>query len=178
MAITLQARQADGTWAIRNAFVTENKQVTIGAMKAADLEAKARAVMAQWQATMQDGKPLRVHNSDNDPKPARRLPSSEATARADGWRTTQEAHGDGAESYGVVHPDGRWAPDFEAATRMRDVRPQVLKMRQCFFCGDNIGLMTDDDYDDLDTCGARACTREARIEGRERIEEERDWACA
>lgn len=115
MAITLQALQADGTWATRNAFVTENKQVTIGAMKAADLEAKARALMAQWQATMPDGKALRVHNSDNDRKPAARATSFESKARQQGWRTTQEAHGDGTESYGVVHADGRWAPDFESA---------------------------------------------------------------
>ena len=64
--ITLQARQADGTWAVRNAFVNENKEVQAGSMQVADLEAKARKLMAQWQATMQDGKTLRVHNSDND----------------------------------------------------------------------------------------------------------------
>lgn len=137
MAITLQALQADGAWATRNAFVTENKQVVIGAMKAADLEAKARQLMAQWQATMQDGKQLRVHNSDKDPEPTARKREEEAG---------------------------------------RTVRPQVLKARQCFFCGTGIGLMTDDDYDDLDTCGARACTREARIESRERREEDIAYA--
>lgn len=139
MAITLQARQPDGSWAVRNAFVTENKQVVAGSLSADDLEAKAARLMAQWQATMPDGKQLRVHNSDKDPKSAKRAALSNSVAATP--------------------------------------RPQVLKMRECFFCGDNIGLMTDDDYDDLDTCGSRACTREARIEGRERIEEDRDWAC-
>lgn len=75
MTITVQALQADGTWAVRSAFVTENKQVQAGSLKADDLEAKARAVIAKWQATMQDGKQLRVHNSDKDPKPATRKPA-------------------------------------------------------------------------------------------------------
>lgn len=70
MAITVQARQADGTWAVRNAFITENKAVLAGSMNAADLEAKARKLMSQWQQTMQDGRQLRVHNSDNDTKPS------------------------------------------------------------------------------------------------------------
>lgn len=138
MAITLQALQPDGTWAVRNAFVTENSQVRSGALSADDLEAKARKMMAQWQATMPDGKQLRVHNSDKEPSPAERKRNNQSSSAA---------------------------------------RPQVLKMRQCFFCGDDIGLMTDDDYDDLDTCGSRACTREARIEAREQREEDRDWAC-
>jgi len=76
MAITLQALQSDGTWAVRNAFVTENKQVISGAITAADLEFKARRMMLQWQATSQDGKRLRVHNSTNDPKPEPAKPTS------------------------------------------------------------------------------------------------------
>lgn len=139
MAITLQALQPDGTWAVRNAFITENKQVVAGSLSADDLEAKARKLMGQWLATVPDGKQLRVHNSAKDSSSAPRKRLDDAP---------------------------------------RVARPQTLKMRQCFFCGDNIGLMTDDDYDDLYTCGARACTREARIEARERIEEDRDWACA
>ena len=78
MAITLQAKQPDGTWAVRNAFVTENKQVVAGSLSAADLEAKARRMMAQWQATMPDGKQLRVHDSAKDPKPALRKSSDKA----------------------------------------------------------------------------------------------------
>ena len=117
MAITVQAQQKDGSWAVRNAFITENAAVSAGSMSAADLEAKARKVLAQWSANYPDGQQLRVHNSDNDPKPAKRTSRSysETNARAAGWRTTQEAHGDDAESYGVVHPDGRWAPDFDCA---------------------------------------------------------------
>lgn len=68
MAITVQALQADGTWAVRNAFITENKQVIAGSMRAGDLEARARRVAGQWSSTMQDGRQLRVHDSDKEPK--------------------------------------------------------------------------------------------------------------
>lgn len=61
MAITVQAQQADGSWGVRNAFVTENKKVLAGSMKKDDLLAQARKMMAQWQATYPD-KPLRVHD--------------------------------------------------------------------------------------------------------------------
>lgn len=70
MTITVQALQADGTWGVRSAFTTENAKVRAGSMTAADLEALARATMAKWQQTSCDGKQLRVHNSDNDPKPS------------------------------------------------------------------------------------------------------------
>jgi hypothetical protein len=72
MAITVQALQADGTWAVRNAFITENKLVGASSLRAADLESKARRLLGQWQSTSQDGKQLRVHNSANDPAPAKR----------------------------------------------------------------------------------------------------------
>lgn len=76
MAITLQAQQADGTWAVRNAFIVENARVIAGSMQASDLEAKARRIMAQWQSSYPDGKQLRVHNSDRTP-PAKRSKSSD-----------------------------------------------------------------------------------------------------
>lgn len=69
MAITLQALQADGTWSVRNAFVTDNKMLERGLIRVDELEAKARKLMAQWQATCQDGRQLRIHNSANGPKP-------------------------------------------------------------------------------------------------------------
>lgn len=71
MAITVQAKQTDGTWGVRSAFTTENAKVRAGSMTAADLEALARATMSKWQQTSCDGKQLRVHNSDNDAKPER-----------------------------------------------------------------------------------------------------------
>lgn len=115
MTITLQAKQANGTWAVRNAFTTENAKVVAGSMTADELETKARKLMAQWQATMQDGKQLRVHNSDNDPKAAaRKTKPEEIAARALGWVTEFERHGVD-DHHGVVHPRGYWAPDWRAA---------------------------------------------------------------
>lgn len=125
MAITLQALQSDGTWAVRSAFTTENAKVRAGSMKAADLEAYARSVMAQWNSTSQDRKQLRVHNSANDPTPAQRERAdankkSEITAREMGWMTSRERHGEGVESHGVVHPDGHWAADWHSAVAFHD----------------------------------------------------------
>ena len=98
MTITLQALQADGTWAVRNAFVTENARVISGSMSAADLETKAHRLMSQWQQTMPDGRQLRVHNSANDPTPAAHKRASdnakaETAARSLGWMTAKERHG-------------------------------------------------------------------------------------
>jgi hypothetical protein len=79
MSITLQALQADCTWAVRNAFTTENAKVIGGSMKADDLETLARELMSRWNATM-PGAQLRGHNSAkahipahvrNEPAPAR-----------------------------------------------------------------------------------------------------------
>ena len=116
MAITVQARQANGEWHVRNAFIDDNKLVIAGSMKKDDLLRKAQKVCEQWRA-YDDGKQLRVHDSEADPKPESRkvATKSETAARALGWRTTQEAHGDGAESYGVVHPRGHWAADWRSA---------------------------------------------------------------
>lgn len=121
MAITVQGRQADGSWGVRNAFTTENKKVLAGTMTKEELTAQARAMRDRWLSTYPEGGEVRVHDDSDDPKPASRpLPSTraEAHARHVGWLTTQEMHGDGPESYGVVHPDGRWAPDFGAAMLM------------------------------------------------------------
>lgn len=120
MAITVQALQADGTWATRNAFTTENARVISGSMTAADLEAKAHKLMGQWQQAVQDGRQLRVHNSANDPTPAQRKRSAasakaEIAARSLGWVTSRERHGEDAEGYGVVHPNGHWAADWQSA---------------------------------------------------------------
>lgn len=52
---------------------------------------------------------------------------------------------------------------------------KVLKMRHCFYCGDEIGFYAD--YDPLDTCGkseceraARDCLRQEREEAHERLD--------
>lgn len=88
MAITVQALQDDGTWAVRNAFKTENAKVISGAMKAAELEADARRVMGQWSSAMPDGRQLRVHNSDKDPK-AEPKPRTAANSKTYGaWKIT------------------------------------------------------------------------------------------
>ena len=129
MAITVQAQQADGTWAVRNAFTTENAQVRSGALKVSDLEAKARRVMAQWQQTAPDARTMRVHNSDSDPKPV--------------------------------------------VTRARQ---PLARMRHCFWCFAEIGVIASEDYDDFDTCGKPECEHEGRIERREQRLEEQDWA--
>jgi len=125
MAITLQALQPDGTWAVRNAFVTENKQVVAGSLSADDLEAKARRLMGQWLATVPDGKQLRVHNSAKEPTTAQRNRSAasakaETSARKLGWMTSRERHGEDAEGYGIVHPDGHWAADWQSAVVFHD----------------------------------------------------------
>lgn len=36
------------------------------------------------------------------------------------------------------------------------------KMRHCFFCGAELGVIESRNYDRRDTCGARECEREAR----------------
>lgn len=41
-------------------------------------------------------------------------PSAETQARALGWMTEEERHGVN-DHHGVVHPDGYWAPDWQAA---------------------------------------------------------------
>lgn len=38
------------------------------------------------------------------------------------------------------------------------------KMRHCFNCGAEMGVIEDKHYDRRDTCGARECEREARYE--------------
>lgn len=100
MAITPQAQQSDGTWAVRNAFASENRDVVAGTMKAADLEALARKKMAQWQTTYHDGKALRVHNSDNDPKPSSRRRSH---AEQDYQAINVTKPDDLAETWAVVY---------------------------------------------------------------------------
>jgi hypothetical protein len=85
MSITLQARQADGTWAVRNAFTTENAKVRSGSMSVSDLEVLARRTMSKWQATMQDGRQLRVHSSANDPAPAPRKRPDSAVPHAEDY---------------------------------------------------------------------------------------------
>jgi hypothetical protein len=49
---------------------------------------------------------------------------------------------------------------------------QPKKMRHCFFCGDELGLLASCDYDPLDTCGKQECEREARAEAREQAFED------
>ncbi|MEN6535680.1 MAG: hypothetical protein ABFD89_18595 [Bryobacteraceae bacterium] len=109
MAITIQARQADGSWATRTAFIDDNKRVQAGSMKAEDLEWKARGLLRKWQ-TLDDGKQLRVHNSDNDPKPQFRRPSDKAKLH--------HVYVDAIDGAAVVTPDFSDAQRaFDAFTR-------------------------------------------------------------
>lgn len=48
---------------------------------------------------------------------------------------------------------------------------RAIKMRHCFFCGEELGAYAD--YDPLDTCGKRECERKAQHEACEQDEERR-----
>ena len=41
-------------------------------------------------------------------------------------------------------------------------KPKTLKMRHCFYCGEELGLYENRHYDKYDTCGKRECEREVR----------------
>jgi len=45
------------------------------------------------------------------------------------------------------------------------------RMRFCWQCGEELGLIEDRNYDPMDTCGKRECEREAREAERARREE-------
>jgi hypothetical protein len=53
----------------------------------------------------------------------------------------------------------------------------MKKMRHCFWCGEEIGILAAIDHDELDTCGRPECEKHARIEAREIEQERRDWDC-
>lgn len=46
------------------------------------------------------------------------------------------------------------------------------KMRHCFNCGAELGVLSSAEYEPLDTCGKRECDREAR----DAMAMERDYA--
>ena len=46
----------------------------------------------------------------------------------------------------------------------------AIKMRHCWYCGDELGEIEDRHYDRTDTCGKRECERALR----EQFEEERE----
>ena len=57
------------------------------------------------------------------------------------------------------------------------------KMRYCWNCGDEMGVIEDKYYDREDTCGKIACMREARYaaeaersEAHERLDQDRGWS--
>jgi hypothetical protein len=60
------------------------------------------------------------------------------------------------------------------------LRAQGMKMRHCFYCGDELGVYAD--HDPLDTCGKAACNRaasdaaqEEREEAHERLDRDMGW---
>jgi hypothetical protein len=61
--ITLQARQADGSWHTRNAFPDQNKLVIAGTMKREDLIELAMSAARKWHATHDTPCELRVHDT-------------------------------------------------------------------------------------------------------------------
>lgn len=48
------------------------------------------------------------------------------------------------------------------------------KMRHCFYCGAELGVYSDANYDALDTCGKPLCDREARDAARAERQEAHD----
>lgn len=57
-----------------------------------------------------------------------------------------------------------------------------IKMRYCFNCGEELGMMTSSQYDPFDTCGKSACEREARYtmesdraDAHEQLDRDRGW---
>lgn len=47
----------------------------------------------------------------------------------------------------------------------------MKKMRYCFNCGAELGVLDSFDYDSLDTCGKSECIREAQSAERQRHDE-------
>lgn len=47
----------------------------------------------------------------------------------------------------------------------------TTKMRHCFNCGTELGVIADKDYEPLDTCGSSECSRAARDAMRSEREE-------
>lgn len=58
------------------------------------------------------------------------------------------------------------------------LRRPTIRMQRCFNCDAPIGIYSDADADDFDSCRKIECRREASIERRERRFEELDWECA
>ena len=50
-----------------------------------------------------------------------------------------------------------------------------MRRHHCFWCNADIGEYSADECDDLDTCGAAECEREARAEAREQRIEDAAW---
>lgn len=48
----------------------------------------------------------------------------ETQARALGWMTEEERHGVN-DHHGVVHPDGYWAPNWQAACTYKEERQRI-----------------------------------------------------
>lgn len=48
-----------------------------------------------------------------------------------------------------------------------EVEMTTAKMRHCWYCGEELGVMERRLYDELDTCGKVECEREARDAERE-----------
>lgn len=53
-------------------------------------------------------------------------------------------------------------------------RAATAKMRHCFYCGDEMGVIEDKYYESRDTCGKRECEREAQDAFAEEREEAHD----
>jgi hypothetical protein len=56
----------------------------------------------------------------------------------------------------------------------------TARMRHCWFCGDELGMIEDRNYERTDTCGKLECNRETREAARADRDEaheqlDRDW---
>lgn len=98
--VTLQAfNPTTGQWETRNAFTTENRQLSALILerryreadeKADDIRANATCVMNQWHATAADGRQLRVYDSGRDP--LRELKAASLGAAATPMRQSSRPH--------------------------------------------------------------------------------------
>ena len=66
---------------------------------------------------------------------------------------------------------------------MMEQKPSTAKMRHCWYCGEELGVIERRLYDDRDTCGKRECERAARDaeqqerdEAHERLDRDRGWS--
>jgi hypothetical protein len=77
-------------------------------------------------------------------------------------------------------PNGEWTAIDSVRDRGGGVmlrRPKI-RMQRCFYCDAPIGIYSDADADDFDSCQKIECRCEAVVERRDRQYEEQDWEAA